>query len=556
MLQSRNKFLFVALLILVVFIQTDSVFAKKSKKKSKKKLVISEAFYDKVWQDFQIGDKKDKNAAIKKLKLAIKKYPREYMSYYYLGIMYAEIKEPNKALKYFKTAVQAFPKSADINFRIGKIFDEKEKYSIAQEYFQKTLALDKTNSGALCKIGIYKYWNEEYDKALEFLTKAKSFQSDNPEVFKYLGLVQIKKKKFVDAIDNITMALKFYPKDAELHLALAKAFDGAGKSADAATEFKKAKKLGRKDDEIKEAIGYSLADSLYKSGDIEKAISEYKKQIRKSDEPGIGYFKLAQAYEDVGDEKKAIKAYIKAYEYDGSLGRGIIKVADLYQREEEWDKAIEAYQMLRRDKEFKDTAKEEIKEIQDLQKQDEKLKLEEKADDAIEGNAEKAYLEILSMDKKNENALEGLRDLYEANGYYKEAMRYVRKLKKLGRYSSYEAKMVLKELREKWKKDNQALYMDNKSWDKSPVDDDQLENMALNGDNNRVREEAYILLLKRKGFKKDQSLIESQKNFYEERGYYKAAMKCVTKLKRYGYLTASEAKEEKARLKELGKANK
>lgn len=552
MFMKYSKIFVLFVLFSLPFSLLQSAFAKKRTRntKKKKKLVVNAALYDKVWQNFQIGTKKDKALSIKTLKSVLKKHPNEAMACYYLGVMLNEMGSSNKALRYLKKALDGFPKSADIHFRIAEIFSKGNKSSIALEYYRKTITLDKMHGGALSKVGISELMNDNIPEAIKLLSKAKEIQPDNPETLQFLGIAQLNSNMFSEAVENITTALRFNQKDAELHFYLAQAYDKLDEPLLAAKEFKLAKKLGKKIPGLKEDIGYNLADNLLKSGKIEQAIKEYKKQIKNSDDPGLGYYNIGKAYEDLGDDKNSIKAYILAYEYDRAHGEGIIKAANIYQRDNNWDKAIEMYSMLKRDKQYKDLAKSEIKEIQELQQQDYERSLETKAQDGTTASIEAAYLELLDINSKNEDALEGLRDYYEEHGYYKESMRYIRKLKKLGRYSDYDAKMTIKKLRARWKEDNQRLWMDNKPLYKSGVDDDQLENIAYNGENSRIREEAYLILLKRKNFKKDKTLIESQMSFYEEAGYYRAASKCVTKLKRYGYLTTSEAKDEKKRLKD------
>ncbi len=555
-MRKKSVLFFVIVSLTAIMFSPSSIAA--AKKKSEKKpnfatLEINDDFYDKAWRNFQIGNADDRQKVISALKKIIKKAPEEFMAYYYLGIMSKEEGNDSAALKYLETAKLGFPKSADVNRRIAEILYSKGKEEEALEYYNQALELDPMEPDSLCRVGIFELENGNYDKALILLSRSKEKKPGNPENLMALASVQIEKNLLKDAIENLELVLRFDEKDAEAHLLMAKAYEKKNQPDKAAAELKLAKKYGKKNEELKEIIGYDFAKNLFDAGKVKEAISEYKKQIKKSDDPGFGYYKLADAYEYSGDEKEAIKNFIKAYEYDSSYGDGIMKAAQIYEKQENWDKAYEMYSMLSRDKKFKDEAKLRKKDLEQMAENSQKLELEKQLNysDTTDHKRVEILEEMYYQDKKNPETLRALYEHYEKNGYYDEAIKYYRKYAKVSSITGYELKQTVKEMREKMKADNLVLYNDKKALDYkySSARPEDLDNIAFNGETDRLKEEALLILLARKETKKERKYMEGLLEFYESKGNLKGALKAVSILKRNGFYTSGEAKSKRDELK-------
>ena len=137
-------------------------------------------------------------------------------------------------------------------------------------------------------------------------------------------------------------------------------------------------------------------------------------------------------------------------------------------------------------------------------------------------------------------------------GYYDDAIKWYRKYAKVASVSDYDKKSTEKDLKAYLEQDNYYLFGD-KSEDKpskSKTPDDELMNLAFNGENDRQQEVAFQVLLSRKEYKEDRKVIEGALKFYEERGRVKEATKYINQLKKLGYLSESEASYKKEKLKE------
>lgn len=550
---------------------------------------ISEAFYDKTWRAFQIGSKKEKEEAIKSLRSIIRKSPEEFMAHYYLGIMISEEGSPTQALKHFETALLGFPKSADIHARMALLLDQGKKNAEAVEHFKKALELDPGDARALSRLGTYELESGNLDAAYELLFKARQVQPDNPETLRSLGAILIEKNSAGEALPILEQALLFDQKHAETHWLLARCYEKLNQPEKASEFFASARKLGRRDTSIKELIGYDLARSLWKGGNAKEAEAEYRKEIRKNSDPGTGHFELAGLYEDTGREDDAIGEYFQAYKANKKFAEGVMKAADIYLDREDYGKAENALEMLKNDPDFKDKAKNRLEEVKEIREKQEKLRLAAEMEDKKMSDAgiEANFLQMVALNGNDATALEGLMNFYKDRGYFEKALYWFKRYNKVHPTSDFQKKLIMDDLRNRYDLDNFSLFgrklvtkdfKGRSKLDNSPLSgksvlekdanstvqivwlhvlplkesiaaDDNLMNMAFNGDNDRLKEIAFQILLVREEYKKDRRVIEGLMEFYAERGRADDAIRCLDRLKRLGFYTASEATEKRAKIR-------
>ncbi|MDD3147144.1 MAG: tetratricopeptide repeat protein [Candidatus Riflebacteria bacterium] len=576
--------------LVVTLPQTAGAATRKPRVKLQKPQVeISEAFYDKAWRTYQIGSKKEKGEVIRSLRSIVRKSPEEFMAHYYLGIMTAEDGSPTQALRHFETALVGFPKSADIHVRMATLLDANKKSNEAVEHYQKALELEPGNARALSRLGIFELENSNLDRAYDMLTRARQLQPDNPETLRGLGSILVDREAPRDALPILEQALLFDQKHAETHWLIARAYEKLNQPEKASEHFAMARKLGRRDPEMKELIGYDLARSLAKEGKNKEAEAEYKKEIGKNADPATGHYELAQFYYDTGREDASIDSYVQAYKANKALGDGVLKASDIYLHREDYKKAEEMLNLLKSDPVFKDKAKTGLAELKEMREKQEKLRLEaEMADRKMnDSGVEANFLQMLDLNSEDASAIDGLIEFYKERGYFEKALYWFKKYDKIRPTSDFNRKLIEKDLKNRNDLDNFTLFgrklvtqdfKGRKTLDNSPlcstshtdkysdkthtfwlkslplkesvIDDDNLMNLAFNGENDRLKELAFLILLVRPEYKKDRKLMEGLLEFYSERGRVDDAVKMVNSLKSLGYYTASEATEKRAKLRE------
>lgn len=515
---------------------------------------VDEAYYDRAWRTFQIGSKKDRSQVISALRSVLRRQPAEFMAHYYLGIMLSEEDSGTSALRHLETAQQGFPESADIQVRIAQILEKRRtRINDAIEHYRKALELDPANGMALSKLGIYEYGQGNLNEAYRLLSMARQVMPENVEMLRALGGVITESGSALQAIEILEQALLFDERDAETHWLLAKAYEKNRQAEKAAEHYEHARRLGRRAPEVRELIGYDLGRSLHQSGQYEDAIKEYQREIRRSEEPAIGWSELGQVYEDIGREDDAIKAWLKAYELDRSFASGVMRAGEIYINRDDYDKAKEVFEMIRRDRNLGAEASNRLSELEDLKERLEQAQLQRDLHLSTNTDADviAAYEQLLDIDRNNVDAIQGLVDFYEQRGYYDEARKYYRRLVKVRPVSDTLKKQRLDEMLDKRAKDNLRLW-GTRSTGKltsSKVDESELRSLAFGHENDRVRETAMHLILRKTGRASDRDVLNKLLRFYEERGNISEALKIVTRLKRYGHMSDYEADAKRKQLR-------
>jgi pentatricopeptide repeat protein len=230
-----------------------------------------------------------------------------------------------------------------------------------------------------------------------------------------------------------------------------------------------------------------------------------------------------------------------------------MKAAEIYLRREDFDKAEETLSILKNNPEFKEKAKVELAELDEYREKQEKLKLEATLEDKklTDADTESTFYQMLEINKKDPEALEGLMNFYQERGYYEEALDFFRRYNKVNPTSDHLKKLTEKDLKNRFEQDNYTLFGYKKPvpHKDSTASDDNLMNLAFNGENDRLKEVSFLILLSRTEFKSDRRLIEGILEFYAERGRVEEALKYVATMRRLGYYSDSEAAEKRAKIR-------
>lgn len=515
---------------------------------------VDEAYYDRAWRTFQIGTKNDRSKVISALRSVLRRQPTEFMAHYYLGIMLSKDGSETSALRHLETAQQGFPESADIQVRIAQILEKRRtRVSDAIDHYRKALELDPANGIALSKLGIYQYEQGNLDEAYRLLSMARQVLPENVEMLRALGAVITESGSALQAIEILEQALLFDERDAETHWLLAKAYEKNRQAEKAAEHYEQARRLGRRAPEVRELIGYDLGRSLHQSGRYEDAIKEYQREIRRNDKPAIGWSELGLVYHDIGRDDDAIKAWLKAYELDRSYASEVMKAGEIYLSRDDYEKAKEMFEMIRRDHNLGEEAKNRLSELEDLKENLERARLQRDLHLSTNTDADiiATYEQLLDIDRNNVDALQGLVDFYEQRGYYDEARSYYRRLIKVRPVSETLKKRRLDEMLEKRAKDNQRLWgtRGTGKLTSSKIDESDLRSLAFGYENDRVRETALHLILRKRGLAGDRDVLNELLRFYEERGNVSEALKVVTRLRRHGHMNDYEANAKRKQLR-------
>ncbi|HEY9070698.1 MAG TPA: tetratricopeptide repeat protein [Candidatus Ozemobacteraceae bacterium] len=406
-----------------------------------------EQYYETAWQRFEIGTAKEQQGIIAELKARSKQDPNDGTCHYYLGMMLARTGSSKAAEDHLRAAAAAFPQSPDVQYQLAEQLLLRNQPDEAAALYEKILTLQPNHGGALTRIGLKALDEAQYSKALELLTKAREASPDNRETLRGLAFALHHTEKHADAVSLFRTVLELDEKDPEAWMLLGKSYEQLGKVKEASEALEKAKQLGRKDETIKGLVGYDLARNLYATGKTAEAIKEYQKTIKTSAEPATGWFELGKLYDDQHDADAAIDAYRKAFEADDQRGEAILRIAELLHFDGRLDEALGALELISRKKDWSERAKAMIDEISAEKKEETQTNLMETAQTGSEESREQAYQELLAIDKKDQAALEGLKQLAVERGDFDQAEYYIKQLKKAGYLTKQQADAEITELK-------------------------------------------------------------------------------------------------------------
>jgi len=406
-----------------------------------------EQYYETAWQRFEIGSAKERQEVISELKARSKQDPGDGTCHYYLGMMLSEAGGSKNAEDHLQAAAAAFPESPDVLYRLAEQLLMRHKPEEAAPIYEKIVAQNPNHGGALTRLGLKALDESQYPKALELLTRARTANPDNRETLRGLAFAFYHNSRPADAVSLFKTVLELDEKDPESWMFLGKSLESQSKVKEASEAFEKAKQLGGKDQDIKDLVGYDLARALYATGKIDDAIAEYKKTIRTATDSATGWYELGRLHDDLRDIDSAIETYKKAFVADEKRGEAVIRIAELYRSEVKLDEALGVLELIVRKKEWSDRAKALIEEIQAEKTEDAQGNLMELAQTGSEDVREKAYKDLLAIDKKDEAALEGLKQLAFERGDLDQAKYYIKELKKAGHLSKDQADIQLNELK-------------------------------------------------------------------------------------------------------------
>ena len=141
---------------------------------------------------------------------ATDKDPKDYMSYYYIGLMYETHHEYDEGIKLYKEAVAINPRFVPALNNLAYCYKERHYYSYAIEVFKQAMEVQPDNSGIYYNIGnvyTHKKMTEEayasYKKALELDPKfAKAHYN--------MGRTYIRMDRLEDAIEEMKLYVKYW----------------------------------------------------------------------------------------------------------------------------------------------------------------------------------------------------------------------------------------------------------------------------------------------------------------------------------------------------------
>ena len=329
-----------------------------------------------------LGGQGKLDEAIAEFKQTLALNEQDAEAHYKLGVIYDKKGMTDEAIKEFRTVLRLSPKHVEANNNLGFIFAKKEMFDEAIFEFNKALKINPKYVKVYNNLGIVHAEKGEYQKAIDYFKKAQEISKEDTESLYNLGMTYWKKLKDYDtAVKYFNDYLKVCGHDQMTFevrkiLQLIEQDRMIGKQRNDAMirqTFKEARQTA------KPTGYYGDGVELYKAGNPDKALIEFRKAVEKGqevadaqmyigiilsekekikgaidafnaslklkpDNPDV-YYNLGLVYDRLmGDVEKAVLNYEAAIDLNKGHFDAYNALGDIYARSGKPDEALEKYQ--------------------------------------------------------------------------------------------------------------------------------------------------------------------------------------------------------------------
>ncbi len=328
-------------------------------------------------------------------------------AHYHLGWIYEEAKQLDFALKEYKKAFELESQNEIYASAFKKLSQDK---SLAE--FPTDIKISDESLHFLTIGNRYLEENRLIDALAQYNA---ALQTDSKNFLAYFQIGQIfeKQKKWKNALDPYEKALKIKGTHVESYVAIAKIYIHYFNFDKAFSYIEKVKSIQPRSSLIYALSGYYYAQK----GDLEKAVSEYKKATELDSENFDAHFQLAHLLRLQKEYKTSEKYFLKSLKLNPREAKIQTEVAELYFEQGLKSQALDHLKKLSAADPLNSQYVSGLGRLYTLGKD--------------YGFAKELYLKAIGLEENNADALEGLALTYESLEQYKASLETYKKLIKI-----------------------------------------------------------------------------------------------------------------------------
>jgi len=148
----------------------------------------------------------------------------EFVTYYNLGKIYAELRDYEKALSFFNIALRMAPDFPPVHNDIAVVFDSKGNYQRAHRYFLNAIALEPDRLETNYNLGLFYLRDGQPDKAIYHLDRVPNGSPFEQSILLYRGIAFKHKGRLGRALSLFKRAVEKDPRNIRPYLHLAEIF--------------------------------------------------------------------------------------------------------------------------------------------------------------------------------------------------------------------------------------------------------------------------------------------------------------------------------------------
>jgi superkiller protein 3 len=159
---------------------------------------------------FAFFQKDQDRQAIKALKKAVKLNPRDYMSYFFMGLAYELHLDFDNAMKPYKKAVAINPIYAQAVNNLGYNYKERHYYTYAARMYEKAIELDPEHPGYYYNLGnVYNHWKMRRE-AFYMHSRAAELEPEFSKAHYNVGRNYVRFGFYEEGIRHLKLYIKYW----------------------------------------------------------------------------------------------------------------------------------------------------------------------------------------------------------------------------------------------------------------------------------------------------------------------------------------------------------
>ena len=132
----------------------------------------------------------------------IKKYPKEYILFNFLGAIFAEQNNLIQAIEYYEKSIKLNSKYAEAYSNLGSLFEKSGQYEKAEENLNIALKLNPNLVAAYNNLGTVFKEQNRFEEAIDTFKKAIKLNPNNPSIYNKIGYLQNKIQKLEESVSS------------------------------------------------------------------------------------------------------------------------------------------------------------------------------------------------------------------------------------------------------------------------------------------------------------------------------------------------------------------
>jgi tetratricopeptide (TPR) repeat protein len=163
-----------------------------------------------------LGDRKDKEGALREFKLASELLPQDPFSRLSMGVIYEEQGEIAKAVQSYEEAAKASPLNPNPYLYLGRLYENQKQVEEAVKAYNTAIEKNPKFPEPVIRLGTLYFEQNKFDEAKTQYLKAIQLDPQQPEPHFYLGQIYEKEEKEREAVEEYKIAQTLIPPEQDI----------------------------------------------------------------------------------------------------------------------------------------------------------------------------------------------------------------------------------------------------------------------------------------------------------------------------------------------------